>query len=126
MAINDANNPTSLFAFDDDNLGWVRRRTENTAYLRHLLHSFVDISALKRAEAQVSIFRRCVEASGQGFAMATLDGNITYINPTLWRLLGADFCPLPVPARGPGGAAGGAFAAMRRCVVSPTGLPQGT
>jgi PAS domain S-box-containing protein len=47
-----------------------------------------DVTERKQAEEQIRIFQRFVEASGQGFGMATLDGSITYGNPTLCRLLG--------------------------------------
>ncbi len=49
-----------------------------------------DITSLKRAEEQSAIFRKFAEASGQGQAMAKPDGEITYINPTLCRILGEE------------------------------------
>jgi len=39
----------------------------------------------REAEHSILIFRSFVEASGQGMAMATLDGVVTYVNPTLLR-----------------------------------------
>jgi PAS domain S-box-containing protein len=39
---------------------------------------------------EVSIFRQFAEASGQGFAMGTLEGIITYVNPTICRLIEED------------------------------------
>ncbi|MGB8168846.1 MAG: PAS domain S-box protein [Chthoniobacteraceae bacterium] len=65
-----------------------------------------DISERKRAEqelhlargaleklvatrtAELNIFHRFAEASGEGFGMSTLDGHIVYVNPTLYRLFG--------------------------------------
>ena len=47
-----------------------------------------DISKLKRVEEQAAIFRKFADASGQGLAMATPDGKITYANPSLLRLMG--------------------------------------
>jgi PAS domain S-box-containing protein len=49
-----------------------------------------QISERKKAEDQTLIFRYFAEASGQGLGMATLDGDITYVNPTLCRLLGEE------------------------------------
>jgi PAS domain S-box-containing protein len=46
-----------------------------------------DISGRKQAEAQIAVFRRFAETSGQGFGMATLEGVITYVNPTLCAML---------------------------------------
>ncbi len=43
-----------------------------------------------QAMEEAAIFRRFVETSAQGFGMATLEGCITYINPTLARLLGVN------------------------------------
>ena len=42
---------------------------------------------VKKRTAELAIFRRFAEASGQGFGMADLDGRISYVNPTLCRLL---------------------------------------
>lgn len=42
---------------------------------------------LTKANEELAVFRRFVEASRQGFAMATLDGKITYVNPAISRLL---------------------------------------
>ncbi len=49
-----------------------------------------DISERKKAEDQLAIFKRFAEASGQALGMADIDGNITYANPTLTRILGLD------------------------------------
>ena len=48
-----------------------------------------DITARKRAEEQVVIFRRFVEASGQGFGMASLEGKVIYLNPAMSKLMEA-------------------------------------
>lgn len=47
-----------------------------------------DISEIKAAQEKIAVFLRFVEASGQGMAMASLDGKIVYVNPTLRRILG--------------------------------------
>ncbi|WP_342678195.1 PAS domain S-box protein [Methanofollis sp. UBA420] len=47
-----------------------------------------DITDRKQAEEQIRIFQRFAEASGQGFGMATREGTITYVNPTICRMLG--------------------------------------
>lgn len=52
---------------------------------RSLIQHYSD---RKRAEEQIAIFRQFAEASGQGLAMATPDGKITYANPSLIRLMG--------------------------------------
>ena len=49
-----------------------------------------DITIQKRAEEQALIFRRFAEASGQGLGMATLQGQILYMNQTLCRMLDED------------------------------------
>ena len=51
---------------------------------------FRDITDSKRAEEQALIFRRFAEASGQGLGMATLQGQILYMNQTLCRMLDED------------------------------------
>jgi PAS domain S-box-containing protein len=43
---------------------------------------------LAKANQELAIFRKFAEASGQGFSMADLDGRLTYLNPTLCRMLG--------------------------------------
>jgi two-component system, NarL family, sensor histidine kinase UhpB len=43
---------------------------------------------LLTANEQLAIFRTFAEASGQGFGIADLDGRVTYVNPTLCRLMG--------------------------------------
>ncbi len=48
------------------------------------------IKSVRQAEEQAAIFRQFAEASGQGLAMATPDGEITYANPSLIRLMGED------------------------------------
>jgi PAS domain S-box-containing protein len=49
-----------------------------------------DITELKTAEEQLTIFKLFAEESGQGFGMADLDGKITYVNSTLCRMAGFD------------------------------------
>jgi PAS domain-containing protein len=43
---------------------------------------------VKKRTAELAVFRRFAEASGQGFGMADFDGRISYVNPTLCRWLG--------------------------------------
>ncbi len=43
-----------------------------------------------RALEQANTFRQFVQASAQGFGMATLDAQIVYVNPALARLLGEE------------------------------------
>lgn len=50
--------------------------------------SFIDITDRKIADEQIAIFRKLAEASGQGFCMCELNGCITYVNPTLCRMVG--------------------------------------
>jgi PAS domain S-box-containing protein len=47
-----------------------------------------DITARKRAEEQLAVFRKFAQASEQALGMADLEGYITYANPTLCRVLG--------------------------------------
>lgn len=48
----------------------------------------IEIVERKQAEDQLRIFRQFAEASSQGFAMASLDGKIRYINTAFCNLLG--------------------------------------
>jgi PAS domain S-box-containing protein len=43
---------------------------------------------LSKANAELTIFLRFAEASGEGFGMSELDGRIAYVNSTLCRLFG--------------------------------------
>ena len=52
--------------------------------------ALIDITDRKRAEEQVAVFRRLADSSAQGFGMSTLEGEITYANPSLCHFLGAD------------------------------------
>ena len=45
---------------------------------------------LVKANEQLAIFQRFAEASEQGFGIADLNGYITYVNPTLCRLMGEE------------------------------------
>jgi len=49
-----------------------------------------------RADAQMALFRRFTEASGQGLGMADLEGNVIYANPTLCRLMGEERSEDPI------------------------------
>ena len=50
----------------------------------------LDISERKRAEQQLSIFKRFAEVSSLAYGFADLDGNIIYSNPALRRILGEE------------------------------------
>ncbi len=64
--------------------------------IRHYVALKEDISARKAAEEALLIFQRFAETSGQGFAITTLAGEITYANQTLCQMLEeasvADIC----------------------------------
>ena len=45
---------------------------------------------LAKANESLDIFRKFVEASGEGFGMSDFDGRIAYANPTLCRLFGEE------------------------------------
>ena len=49
-----------------------------------------DITESKQTEDQLSIFRKFAENSAQALGMGDIEGNITYANPTLARILGFD------------------------------------
>ncbi|MDY7011650.1 MAG: PhnD/SsuA/transferrin family substrate-binding protein, partial [Planctomycetota bacterium] len=50
----------------------------------------IELTERKRADKQIAIFRRFADASGQGFAMATLNHELTYVNATFCHILGED------------------------------------
>ena len=64
----------------------TRIEVKNTLMLQATVR---DITQQKKAEEQIAVFRKFAESSGQALGMATLDGQITYANPTLCRLLEA-------------------------------------
>ena len=45
-------------------------------------------AALSKANEDLAVLRRFADAAGQGFGIATLDGQIAYVNPFMGRLLG--------------------------------------
>lgn len=45
---------------------------------------------VRERTAELAVFHRFSEAAGQGFAMADLQGRITYVNPAMCQLLGAE------------------------------------
>lgn len=65
----------------------VRERTAELKQVNRTLQT--EITERKLAEDQLVVFRKFSEASEQALGMADLEGNITYANPTLCRLLGA-------------------------------------
>lgn len=46
-----------------------------------------DITTRTQAEERFDLYHQFVEAAGEGFGMATLDGIILYVNPALQELL---------------------------------------
>jgi PAS domain S-box-containing protein len=48
-----------------------------------------DMSQLKQTQLQLNWFERFVESSNQGLAMASLDGDLVYLNPYMETLFGA-------------------------------------
>jgi len=61
----------------------VRERTAELTEANERLRA--EVQQRRKSEQELTIFRRFAEASGLGFGMADLDGNITYVNPTLFR-----------------------------------------
>ncbi|MHC4295226.1 MAG: CHASE domain-containing protein, partial [Planctomycetota bacterium] len=47
-----------------------------------------EVSDRRRAEEETAVFRRFAEASGQGFGIAALNGQISYVNPALCSIIG--------------------------------------
>ena len=67
---------------------------ERTAELREAnVRLQREVEERRHTEQQLAIFKRFAEASGQGFGMADLQGNIIYVNPALCRLLGETSSP---------------------------------
>jgi PAS domain S-box-containing protein len=58
--------------------------------ISHFIAVKQDVTGRKQAEEQAAIFRRFVEAAGQGFGMGTFEGEIVYVNAALCRILGVD------------------------------------
>ncbi len=66
-----------------------RRVLERTAELTKANKALErEVQQRRRAEEELTMFRRFVEAATQGFGMADIDGQITYVNPFLARLFG--------------------------------------
>ena len=63
--------------------------TGDDGVVHHYVALKEDVTARKQAEEALLIFQRFAETSGQGFGIATLDGDITYVNQTLSSLLAA-------------------------------------
>jgi PAS domain S-box-containing protein len=61
----------------------VRERTAALTTANERLRA--EVQQRRKSEQELAIFRQFAEASGQGLGMADLDGNITYVNPTLFR-----------------------------------------
>ncbi len=61
---------------------------EDQILLEGLCGQIAGVIDSTRVLEEANIFRQFAEASGQGLAMATLDGKVTYANPTLCRILG--------------------------------------
>lgn len=65
----------------------VRERTAELEQANKSLQT--EIAEHKQAEEQLAVFRKFAEASEQALGMADLEGFITYANPILCRVLGA-------------------------------------
>ncbi len=68
-----------------------RKRAEETLQKAHdELEAKINerTAELIKANEELAIFRKFVEASGEGLGMASFDGRIVYANPTLCRLFG--------------------------------------
>jgi len=61
---------------------------DETGRITGTLSAGEDITERKEMEEQLAVFSRFVEAAGQGFGMAALDGTITYANAAFCRFLG--------------------------------------
>lgn len=48
----------------------------------------LDVTSRVRAEERLSLFQRFAETSGQGFSISLFNGEITYVNDALRRMLG--------------------------------------
>lgn len=64
----------------------VRDRTTQLTSTNEQLER--EVAERKLAEKRVAVFKKFAQASEQGMGMADLEGNITYANATLGRLLG--------------------------------------
>jgi len=64
----------------------LERTAELTAAKERLQ---AEVQQRRQVEERLVLFRRFAEAATQGFGMADLDGRITYVNPFLARLYGA-------------------------------------
>ena len=49
-----------------------------------------DLTEIRKAETELLLYKRLVEKSSHGCGLGTLDGKVTYMNPSLMRLLGID------------------------------------
>lgn len=80
------------------NFGWAKPQTFTALDLRvyrSLMQQFsvaVDnhhlTNRMQTALSEANVFRQLAESSGQGVGIATLDGDVTYVNPTLARIMG--------------------------------------
>ncbi len=61
---------------------------DEKGHIRQYIALKEDITAQKIAEERFRIFHRFAETSGQGFGITKLDGEITYVNNTLRKMLG--------------------------------------
>ena len=68
-----------------------RVQTELQLHRNHLEQLVAERTAeLAKANTDLVLFRKLAEASGQGFGIASLNGQIVYVNPAMCRLLGEE------------------------------------
>ena len=72
----------------------IQRQRVQTELQRHRDHleQLVEerTAELAKANTDLVLFRKLAEASGQGFGIASLNGQIVYVNPAMCRLLGEE------------------------------------
>ncbi|MBM4208758.1 MAG: PAS domain S-box protein [Gammaproteobacteria bacterium] len=71
---------------------WIHSRgqaveRDNNGKATRVLGCHIDITQLKESEEELKTFHWFAESAGQGRAMATFDGTIKYINPSLLKIV---------------------------------------
>ena len=88
LAIEQAKREEDLRKYQEKLEREVSDRTSQLSETNRALKT--EIAERKQAESQLRMFRQFAEYSGQGLGMATLDAKITYVNPTLAKILGEE------------------------------------